>query len=296
MTRKEALKQLTADSAHDRLKAARFLIRNCMPEDASGLRRVLQHETVSYVRTSLKLALTRIENAGQDLTSCHIEENEDLPDPDLLVQIKNQITEQITGQILHEVASPVGLLAASATREIPNFNSSKTKVHIENLQRVLEAIEQLKVASATPKPREFDLSGLLLDIVTNTEGSQQVDVSLHGTKPFIITSDEALLSFALSNGIRNAIEAVMERTSDEPHPVIITWGETDIDYWVVVIDRGDGIDGPVESAFGIGKTTKHGHSGFGLTIAKKAIETLGGSCILQPAVGGGAHFEIRWES
>ena len=70
---------------------------------------------------------------------------------------------------------------------------------------------------------------------------------------------------------------------------------TDVDYWVAVIDRGVGIIGPVESAFGIGKTAKRGHRGFGLPIARQAIETLGGSCTLQPIAEGGAHFEIRWE-
>ena len=75
----------------------------------------------------------------------------------------------------------------------------------------------------------------------------------------------------------------------------MTWGMTDIDYWVAVLDRGPGIVGPAESTFGIGETTKKGHSGFGLAIAKQAIETLGGACTLQPAAEGGARFEIRWE-
>ena len=76
---------------------------------------------------------------------------------DLRVQIKNEITEELTGQILHEIASPVGLLTTSAAREIPDYGASKTKVYIENLRRVFEAIEQLKGASAVPKPQEFDL-------------------------------------------------------------------------------------------------------------------------------------------
>ena len=293
MTREEAVQQLSSDSAHERLKAARFLARNSDPADVQDLRKALQRETVSYVRTSLNLAIKRIARSASRTMAGPFEELE-ISD-DVRAQIKNEITEELTGQILHEIASPVGLLATSAAREIPNFGTCKTKVYIENLQRVFEAIEQLKGASAVPKPQEFDLANSIANMVANVVDDQRVDMSLHGAKPFIINSDEALLSFALTNGIRNAAEAVAARESGEPHPIIINWGETDIDYWVAVIDRGGGIVGPVESAFGIGKTTKRAHSGFGLAIARQAIETLGGSCTLQPAAEGGAHFEVRWE-
>ena len=293
MIREEALEQLSSDSAHERLKAARFLAQNSESADVQRLREALQVETVSYVRTSLNLAIKRVEKSPSRTLAFPAEELE-IPD-DIRTQIKTKITEEVSGQILHEIASPVGLLATSAKREIPDFESSKTKGYIENLQQVFEAIEQLKGASAVPRPHEFDLASLIADIVETVVGDQPVDTSLHGTKPFIISSDQALLSFALSNGIRNAVEAVVASHSNEPHPIIITWGETDIDYWVAVIDRGLGIVGPIESAFGIGKTTKRGHSGFGLAIARQAIETLGGSCTLQPAAEGGAHFEIRWE-
>lgn len=293
MTKEEALDLLLSDSAHERLKAARFLARNTDPADAQRLRKALQSETVSYVRTSLNLAIQRVETSASRAAAISVEEPE-IPS-DLRAQIKNEITEEITGQILHEIASPVGLLATSAAREIPDYESSKTRIYIENLQRVFEAIEQLKGASAVPRPQEFDLASLISNIAETVVGGQPIEISLHGTKPFIITSDHALLSFALSNGIRNAVEAVVALGSNEPHSVIINWGETDIDYWVAVIDRGVGIVGPVESAFGVGKTTKRGHSGFGLAIARQAIETLGGSCTLQPAAEGGAHYEIRWE-
>lgn len=293
MTREEAVAQLSSDSAHERLKAARFLARNCDPTDLQDLRTALKSETVSYVRTSLNLAIKRIGRSSLRTAATPVEELE-IPD-DLRAQIKNEVTEELTGQILHEIASPVGLLATSAAREIPDFGASNTKVYIENLQRVFEAIEQLRGASAVPKPQEFDLADFIASIVAAVVGDQLIDVAMHGAKPFMITSDQALLSFALTNGIRNAVEAVAAFELGEAHPIIINWGVTDIDYWVAVIDQGGGIAGPVESAFGIGKSTKRGHSGFGLAIARQAIETLGGSCTLQPAPEGGAHFEVRWE-
>ena len=293
MTREQALKALLSDSAHERLRAARFLTRNNKETDLQVLRSALQKETVSYVRRGLELAIKRASRAPFYSDIETVKEYE-IP-KDIREQIKNEVTEQISGQILHEIASPVGLIAATAAREVSDYEHSKTKRHVDNLKRVFEAIEQLKGASAVPRPEEFDLAELIADIVSAEAGDSQVEISMHGAKPMLINSDRALLRLAVSNGIRNAIEAILDTTYSEPYPMVVTWGETDIDYWVSVLDYGPGFAGPSEAAFGVGKTTKKGHSGFGLTIARQAIETLGGYCTLQPATEGGTRFEVRWE-
>lgn len=294
MMRNDALAALSSNSAHDRLKAVRFLARNCDPSDLEALRNALRVETVSYVRNGLELAIKRISNSYVHEFDTPIEEFE-IP-PDIKTQIKKETTEEVTGLILHEIASPLGLISSSAAREIPDYEHSKTREYVEHLKCVFDAIEQLKGAAAIPKPDEFDLVDLLEEIITEINESYPIEISLHGVKPMLINSDRILLKLAISNGVRNAVEAVTDAINDEPHPVIVTWGATDVDYWVTVFDRGPGIVGLVESAFGIGKTTKIGHSGFGLTIARQAIETLGGICILQPNEDGGARFEIRWEN
>ena len=293
MTREQALQALLSDAAHDRLRAARSLARNSIAADLQVLRDALQTETVSYVRTGLELAIKRASHSPSYSESEPVEEYE-IPH-DVREQIRNEVTEQISGQILHEIASPVGLIAAAAAREVPDYESSRTKRHVENLKRVFEAIEQLKGAASVPRPEEFDLAELVAEIVSAETGDFLVEVSMHGAKPMLINSDKALVRLAVSNGIRNAIEAVWDTAINEPYPIVVTWGETDIDYWAAVLDYGPGLAGPTESAFGIGKTTKKGHSGFGLAIARQAIETLGGCCTLQPATEGGTRFEIRWE-
>ena len=275
--RDEALERLSSSSAHDRLKAARFLARNSNSADLPALRAALRDETVSYVRTGLQLAIKRASSSAPP-TADNTGEEFEIP-PDVRAQIRNEVTEEITGQILHEIASPVGLIASAAAREIPDYGQSRTRKHVDNLKRVFEAIEQLKSAAAVPRPEEFDLAELLGEIESEIVGADTVEVS----------------QYAVSNGLRNAVEAVTGRPGPEPHPIVVIWGETDVDYWVAILDRGPGVTGLAESAFGIGKTTKQGHSGFGLAIARQAIETLGGACTLQPATEGGARFEIRWE-
>jgi signal transduction histidine kinase len=292
VTRDDALALLLSDSAHQRLKAARFLIRNSQASDVTTLRQALHRESVSYVKNSLGLAVANLSDVNVAPVVDPLDEF-DIPE-DLRRQIKGQAVEQIAGILLHEIASPIGLVRRAASREVPNFESSKTKSYLDSLQRIFAAVEQLKGASAAPKPEEFDLAGLIQEIVAAETETKAVDVSLQGTKPLIIRSDPALVRFAVRNGIRNAIEAVFESGSDDLHPIIVTWGFTDVDYWVGVLDRGPGLIGPIESAFEIGKSTKQGHSGFGLAIARQAIETLRGTVTLQPATGGGARYEVRW--
>jgi signal transduction histidine kinase len=284
---------LVSGSNHERLKAARYLRRNAQISDLPALRRARQAETVSYVKTSLDMGIGRLSNLPASVQPDPTDEFE-VP-AELKRQIRSQAVEWIAGLLLHEIASPIGLVKREASREIPDFEHSKTKYHIESVQRTFEAIEQLKGAAGVPKPELFDLAELMSNIVAEEVADGRNIVSLIGPKPLMITSDPALVRFAIRNGIRNALEAVAVANPTEPHPIIINWGETDIDYWVAVLDRGVGIVGPVEAAFEIGKTTKQGHSGFGLAVARQAIETLGGTVRLEPGTDGGTLYEARWE-
>lgn len=293
MTREDALAQLRSSSTHIRLQAARFLAKNAQPPDLAALQTARTAESSSYVRGSLDRAigrLTRVAPSGVDETSDESEFSEASRR-----QIYARATEWIAGLVLHEIASPIGLLAYEASREVPNYPDSRTKAHITTLQMVFAAIEQLRLASATPRPEEFDLANLVSEIV-ETEFSVAADkIAMQGPRPLLLISDASLLRFAICNGLRNAVEAV-ETVQEPGFPlVVVTWGETDTDYWISVLDRGPGIAVRVEAALGIGKTTKAGHSGFGLPIATAAIEAVGGALTLQSATGGGAKYELRWE-
>jgi sensor histidine kinase regulating citrate/malate metabolism len=136
---------------------------------------------------------------------------------------------------------------------------------------------------------------LLLEVQAAESAESGVIISPYGQRPFAVKSDPALIQLAVRNGIRNAIEAVRESPTDDPHPIVLTWGETDTDYWIVVIDKGSGLVGPTDTVFELGKSNKTGHIGFGLAIARQAIETLGGAVILEPAAGGGTRYELRWD-
>ena len=292
MTREDALNQLSASSMHVRLKASRYLTQNAESADLPALRAARLTEDSTYVKGSLDRAIERLTEVGlADVV-------EPLDESEISETIRRQIyanaKEWIAGLILHEIASPLGLLAYDACREVPNYANSRTKAHIGSLQMVFDAIEQLQKASASPKPEEFDLAYLVNEVV-ETEFAESADlIATQGPKPMVLVSDVALLRFAICNGLKNAIESVATMHATDLPQLLVTWGETDIDYWFCILDHGPGFAGPVESILGIGKTTKTGHSGFGLPIASAAIEALGGSLSLQPGNNGGAKYELRW--
>ncbi len=62
-----------------------------------------------------------------------------------------------------------------------------------------------------------------------------------GQNPFFIKGDPALIRMVIGNGLRNAVEAVEAGGIEpQPHSVTVNWGETNLDYWVSVLDRGAG--------------------------------------------------------
>ena len=273
--------------------AARFLIGHAESADIPLLRLSLQTETVFYVRNCLEIGIKKANDAWRETPSDDDDEYK-IPD-EVVAQIKREATEEVARIILHEIASNLGLIALAASEEVPNYTRSRTKSRIEHLKRVFEAIEQLQCASSIRRIEEFDLAELLAEVVSGEVTNRKVDVSLHGSRPMLITSDPSLLRLAVTNGIRNSVEALCDSQLGQPHQIVVTWGETDVDYWAAVLDDGPGVVVPAETAFRVGNSTKDGHGGFGLRIARQAIETLGGSCNLFPGAGRGARFEIRWE-
>jgi signal transduction histidine kinase len=295
LTREEALQALSAPSAHLRGQGARAIGDHGTSGDVTAIRKAIKHETVSYVQYALQDALKKLSHMSAPLS----DEGETFSEVSAEVrrQIYGKAVERVTGFLLHEVASPIGLAMLSASREMKEgWEESATRRHLETSRRVFEAIEKLKDAAGVPRPQEFDLATLIQDFAEAEVPDAVPWISPIGPKPFVISSDPGLIRMAVGNGIRNAVEAVTLAGMDpQQHDIVINWGGTDSDYWVSVLDRGPGITGPVESAFDIGSSTKKDHSGFGLAIARQAIDTLTGIVTLEPAKEGGAVYTARWK-
>lgn len=295
MTRDEIFAALRAKTTHERGQAARALAAIAIREDLPRIRLAYQRETVAYVRTALQDVLEKLTHV--DFAQAEPAADDADVSKEARQQIYSEAVAWVTGFLLHEISTPIGLATLAASREIGEaWEGSRTQRHLDNVKRIFGAIELLKDAAGVPHPQEFDLAALLADFVSTELPDAEGLISLIGPKPFLMKSDPALVRLAVANGIRNAVEAVAQIAEPPPqHPIVINWEGTDRDYWVSVLDKGIGIIGPVEAAFEAGKSTKMDHSGFGLAIARQAVETLGGTVSLQVASGGGALYEVRWK-
>jgi len=289
MTHEEALELLQSQSSLLRRNAALYLASHATEADIPKLARARQIESDTYTLRRLDQALSRF------ITTEYGRETEQATD-DASIDSATfaKAIEWVGRLVLHEMEGPIGRVALYASSEVGNYEASKTKAELEGLRQIFSGLTVLIEASRIPRRTDFDLSDLIQEIV-DSEAGDVVDVSLHGAKPFIIEADPSLVRLALANGVKNAVEAVVENgASNAEHPIIVTWGKSDKDYWISVIDSGPGIKGVVEDKFKTGLTSKRGHLGFGLAIAKRAMDSLNGTVSLESQSSGGASYELRW--
>jgi signal transduction histidine kinase len=176
---------------------------------------------------------------------------------------------------------------------VPEYENSRTHQAVETITAFLDGVANLRKATATPRLNIIDLAKLITDIAER-ERASGVDIQSAGPLPFPVLGDSAMLGMAIGNALRNAVEATLG--IDNPasrKPIVVTWGATDLDNWVAVIDEGTGISGGVDAAFKIGATSKADHFGMGLPAGRQAMQALGGAFTLY-ARAHGTRAEIRW--
>ncbi len=290
MTREEAFNRLSEASAHVRFEAVRAIEAFATPSDIATLLKVKSKENDFYVKKRLQMLIEKI----SQMSLLKDPEDDDIEVPfETQRKIKSEAIEWVAGLLLHEIGSRLGLLESALETELPNYLSSITKKRVENLQDTFDGIEQLKMATLSPRPTEMDLASFIGELITLETENIEIDYYLVGRKPMIIYCDRSLLTLALCNGIKNAIEASLIVAEHRRPVVTVSWGTTDRDYWVTVIDTGPGVLENTTS-FNLGESTKAGHLGFGLGIAKQAMDTMRGEISLKNSGSGGTVYELRW--
>jgi signal transduction histidine kinase len=282
----EALSLLEAGNLRQRLQAARVLREDPRPSDRLVLQRAARTESVPRIQRIIEDALTSIAQPS-DVG----EEN----DSGLAARdTAARAVRETTRTVVHEVRNLLPSLRLAAEQDIADFAVSHTREYIDRLDSLVDAIDRLGTAASAPVITDFDLAQLVDEVVSSEAGAGAVPVEQHGSSPFLVLGDRGHIMLAVSNGLRNALEATLEAEPVNPSPIVVTWDSTDSDYWVVVLDRGVGLPPGSHRAFEFGRTSKQKHDGAGLAIAKQAIDTLGGEIQLRPRQGGGASYEVSW--
>jgi len=299
INRDDALSKLRHGNVEERIHAARAIGLERNADDIEALLLAKRVEADAVVRIWIERAIV--------LCSEKADARDDGEQISFDRAVHRAAIEWVTGVLLHEMVGKLGLLRLHAEQEFEHFSGSKTAKFADALASILEGIEELQGATKSASQEEFDLAGFLEKIAEVENAQSDVEVLVVGTRPSLVYGVPRLLGLAVRNGMRNAIEAsikpetvdgqlaVKDAGASGKNPVVVTWGLTDTDCWVSIVDTGVGLIGSQPSIFDIGHTTKNGHLGFGLAIAKQAMETLDGSIELKSSPSGGAVFAISWQ-
>jgi len=278
----------------ERLAAARDLVQDPRPEALGPLKKALQRERVSWIRAAITEAIERCEAFGE-APGLETEESS-RPDEDDLDRLQAYADGRREGmrQVLHELASPLGLAHAALGREPADLEEALRQ--LARMRRITAALRSLIGASGVAQPTEFDFAPHLLAFEASPP-AQCPDglVAAQGPRPFPVRGDRDLLELAVQPLVANAIEAVLGLGGDPPaRGVIVTWGPDRQGCYVAVIDEGPGPPAGLEELIALGASDKPGHIGFGLETARTAIVSMDGELTLERNRRGGATAVLRW--
>lgn len=288
MEHDQALQALQSESSHERLQGARALLTLARPDDRDALARALRNENDGYTKTALRQALRAIVEPTPLIVAAPTSDGDDL----IYSDIYAKAVEETSARVVHELRRLIGRVKVTARSEWDKWESSATRREIARLDSLMDAIDRLGRAASVPQLAEFDLASMIRRAI-RPEVERGTQIQTVGREPLIVVGDEVLVDLALQNAVRNAVEAVKDAGAFDA--IIVSWGDTDRDYWITVADRGLGLP-PRQDLFQLGVTTKDrtAHAGVGLAIARQAVQSLGGTLTLTNREDGGVLFELRW--
>lgn len=289
MTSKELPEKLLSEAASDRRAALDEL--GELGEDQRNQLHILRaSEPDRWVRYSMDRHLgpapiAATESDAQSYTPVDAETAE---------EIRDQASGEIAELLVHELKHASLHIELEAEREIDDYQKSNTRKAIDRFRIMAESLRQLADSTKGARLVEASLGDVIEQAVAGMATSFWPP-QLWGPSEVFVRVDPGLLILAVSNCVRNAIDASMA-ARHTAGPVTVTWGHTDRDAWVAIHDDGVGISGDISQMFEAHHTTKggSGHSGLGLNIAQNSLHAMDGRVTLGPREPRGALCELRW--
>lgn len=295
MTRDEAFELLPSEDATVRLKAARFFAMNATSGDRRRLKAALLQENVPWIKRALERAISRL-GPAKEAPSVTQPIYADPPQR-LVSELRAKVIDEVAGTIIHELSTIVASLRLVAPRESPGYTGSRTETLVNSLSSLLGGIRNLKAAASRANYSQRDLAQECRDACGIFVDDGEL-FQFGGPTPFLVEIDPDLFKIALTNVVKNAVEAVRSLPEGVPQTVTLNWGHAGHEYWVSVLDTGFGFERDPAGMVDFGQSTKDKaeHLGFGLATAKQAMQALEGDIYPTNALEGGAKVELRWFS
>lgn len=268
---------LQSDAPSDRARAASWLVQHPNDIAARELMQALQAETVPRLRRTLVqvLEMRQRSQVARDSSRGAAERS-----GERAIVSDKQV--DIAALIRHELSPAVGWIRLAAEDEVLNFASSATNDAVRKLRRRIDGLVAIVKASEQLNLQRVSLPHVLLDNWPDPQTSPELEPSTSDSTVDIAT-DEGLFSILLSNVFQNAIDASLD-AADQPN-VQISWGYTDLNYWVRITNPFNGERFVLDDVLAVGSTSKMAHQGQGLALVLLVAERLGISVTLEGRSG-----------
>jgi signal transduction histidine kinase len=289
MTPEQFCALVSSKRSADRRLAGREIAANPTLVDRSVIEAAFYGETVPQIRQQFASALEALSAQASVATEPPAEQAKSIYDEAYVKSLRH-----VTERVLHQLNPLIGDIEQKALAEIVDFEASETKTRIGQIKLQVEAIEKLYNAAKPAVIEEFDLATVIRDCLPHDLDHNKCLLSFAGPAPLMVQGDPSLITIAVTNGLRNAIEASLPVATPEHKPaIVINWDATDRDYWISILDEGIGFHGSIPGAFEIGTSTK-GHRGHGLPGLRAAMVSLSGTAELIPQKEKGCVLTLTW--
>jgi len=205
---------------------------------------------------------------------------------------------EMARRIAHEMKNPLTplRLAAHRLRSGADIEEAATVIQ-EETERLDQLAKQFALLGrpAAENPTDIEIAELLESLVrTDVPPGISARVTCLPARDAIplVTADYNAILQAFRNILRNAVEAV--RSTEAPHTIDVTIRLDNTFVTVAIADSGPGL-GPdaLNRAFEPDFTGKPGGTGLGLAVARRAVETHGGTIEARNSERAGAVFVVR---
>jgi signal transduction histidine kinase len=289
MTPEQFAALVSSKRSADRRLAGREIAANPTLVDRRVIEAAYYGETVPQIRQQFASALEALSAQAPVAAEPAAEQAKAIYDEAYVKSLRH-----LTECLLHQLNPLIGDIEQQAAAEIVDFEASETKTRIGQIKLQVAAISKLYHAAKPAVIEDFDLATIIRNCLPHDLEHNKCLLSFAGPAPLMVQGDPSLITIAVTNGLRNAIEAcVPVATPDHKPAIIINWDATERDHWISILDEGIGFHGSIPRAFEIGTSTK-GHRGHGLPGLRAAMVSLSGTAELIPQKEKGCVLTLTW--